>query len=140
MRRGIVVAALGSTQTLAWASSYYLPAILADPIAQRHRLITHRRLRLFLGALPLSAVLGPAGITVFALLGGAGNGLLTSAKGTLPLAIFGPLGVDLALDLLRGAPGWGVAFGHLAFVTLPGLLIMRSLNRVTASVPAVAVS
>ena len=28
--RGLVVAALGTTQTLAWASSYYLPAILAD--------------------------------------------------------------------------------------------------------------
>ena len=28
-----VVAALGTAQTLAWASSYYLPAILADPIA-----------------------------------------------------------------------------------------------------------
>ena len=30
----IVVAALGTTQTLAWASSYYLPAILAVPIAR----------------------------------------------------------------------------------------------------------
>ena len=28
-----VVAALGTSQTLAWGSSYYLPAILADPIA-----------------------------------------------------------------------------------------------------------
>jgi hypothetical protein len=28
-----IVIALGTTQTLAWASSYYLPAILADPIA-----------------------------------------------------------------------------------------------------------
>jgi hypothetical protein len=29
-----VVAVLGTTQTLAWASSYYLPAILADGIAR----------------------------------------------------------------------------------------------------------
>jgi hypothetical protein len=28
-----VVLVLGSTQTLAWASSYYLPAILADRMA-----------------------------------------------------------------------------------------------------------
>jgi len=28
-----IILALGTTQTLAWASSYYLPAILADPIA-----------------------------------------------------------------------------------------------------------
>jgi hypothetical protein len=30
----MVVAALGTAQTLAWGSSYYLPAILADPIAR----------------------------------------------------------------------------------------------------------
>jgi predicted metal-binding membrane protein len=32
--RSAVIAVLGASQTLAWASSYYLPAILADPIAQ----------------------------------------------------------------------------------------------------------
>ena len=31
--RWLVVAALGTAQTLAWASSYYLPAILAGPMA-----------------------------------------------------------------------------------------------------------
>ena len=31
--RGVVVAALGVTQILAWGSSYYLPAVLAKPIA-----------------------------------------------------------------------------------------------------------
>ena len=30
--RIIVVAALGTTQTIAWASSYYMPAILGAPI------------------------------------------------------------------------------------------------------------
>jgi len=34
VKRSIVVAALGTAETLAWGSSYYLPAILADPIAQ----------------------------------------------------------------------------------------------------------
>ena len=29
-----IILALGTTQTLAWASSYYLPAILADAIAR----------------------------------------------------------------------------------------------------------
>jgi len=29
-----LILALGTTQTLAWASSYYLPAILADPIGR----------------------------------------------------------------------------------------------------------
>ena len=32
-RRTAVVLALGTAQTLAWGSTYYLPAILASPIA-----------------------------------------------------------------------------------------------------------
>jgi MFS family permease len=32
-RRAVVVAALGTTQILAWGSSYYLPAVLAGPVA-----------------------------------------------------------------------------------------------------------
>ena len=32
-RRGVVVSTLGITQTLAWGSTYYLPAVFADPIA-----------------------------------------------------------------------------------------------------------
>jgi len=34
LRQLPVILALGTTQTLAWASSYYLPAILADPIGR----------------------------------------------------------------------------------------------------------
>src|SRR4029077_8244739 len=32
-RSTMTISAIGLTQTLAWGSSYYLPAILADPIA-----------------------------------------------------------------------------------------------------------
>ena len=52
-----------------------------------------------LGALLLGA-LGPAGIVPFAVLYGAGNGMITIAKGTLPLAIFGPAGYGLRNGLL----------------------------------------
>jgi MFS family permease len=37
----------------------------------------------------------------------------------------GPLGVGLVLDHVAGFPGWGLAFGYLAFVTLPGLVLLR---------------
>ena len=37
-------------------------------------------------------VLGPVAAPFFGVLHGAGNGVLTIAKGTLPLAVFGPLG------------------------------------------------
>ena len=45
-------------------------------------------------------LLGPAGVALFALLHGAGNGLITTAKGTLPLAIFGPGGYGLRTGIL----------------------------------------
>jgi MFS family permease len=43
----------------------------------------------------------------------------------------GPLGLGLALDLSGGdgVLGWGLAFGHLAVVTLAGLLVLRRLGR-----------
>lgn len=40
----------------------------------------------------LLALLGPVAAPAFAVLHGAGNGILTIAKGTLPLALFGPQG------------------------------------------------
>ena len=45
-------------------------------------------------------LLGPAGIAAFAVLHGAGNGMVTIARGTLPLAIFGPVGYGLRTGIL----------------------------------------
>ena len=58
--RVIVAAALGTTQTIAWASSYYMPAILGNPIAQTLHLPTSVFFGLFSAALLLSAVIGPS--------------------------------------------------------------------------------
>jgi len=55
-----------------------------------------------IGAAVLAA-LGPPAATAFALLHGAGNGLLTIARGTVPLALFGPEGYGARTGLL-GAP------------------------------------
>jgi MFS family permease len=42
----------------------------------------------------------------------------------------GPVGVGLALDIAGDGPaGWALAFGHLAPVTLAGLLVLRRLGR-----------
>lgn len=43
----------------------------------------------------------------------------------------GPLGVGLVLDAFGGnsVTGWGLGFGHLAIITLGGLLILRKLGR-----------
>lgn len=96
-----------------------------------------------LGALGLLILGGPAG-AAFGILHGAGNGVLTIAKGTLPLVIFGAQGYGhrqgllmlparvaqafapwlfgLALDRWQGQALWlTTALGLLAFGTLMGL-------------------
>jgi MFS family permease len=54
-----VILALGTTQTLAWASSVYLPAILADPIARDLGISSNWIFAAYSAALALAAVLGP---------------------------------------------------------------------------------
>ena len=58
-RRLGVVAALGTAQTLAWGSSYYLPAILADPIARDLGISSNWFFAAFSGSLVVSGLLGP---------------------------------------------------------------------------------
>ena len=99
--------------------------------------------------------IGPPAITAFAILHGAGNGLLTIAKGTLPLAIFGPVGYGLRSGVL-GAParaaqaGAPLIFGLLldrmgvgvlvisAGLSLSALLALLMLKAHSASVPVPA--
>lgn len=54
-----VVGTLGTAQTLAWASSYYLPAILAVPMARELGVPTPAVYAAFSGAMIASAVVGP---------------------------------------------------------------------------------
>ena len=54
-----IILALGTTQTLAWASSYYLPAILADPIGHDLGVSSNWVFGAFSASLVISALLGP---------------------------------------------------------------------------------
>src|SRR3954465_15355890 len=54
-----IILALGTTQTLAWASSYYIPAILADPIARDLGVSSNWIFGAFSASLVLAALLGP---------------------------------------------------------------------------------
>src|SRR5271168_176028 len=54
-----IIVALGTTQTLAWASSIYLPAILADPIARDLSVSSNWIFAAFSAALVIAALLGP---------------------------------------------------------------------------------
>ena len=57
--RGAVVAALGSAQTLSWASSYYLAALLAAPMARDLGVAPATVFAAFSLALVVSAAFGP---------------------------------------------------------------------------------
>lgn len=75
------VLVLGTTQTLAWASSYYLPAILGEPIARELGIPPFELFGAFSGALLIAAVLGPRiGRTIDAF---GGRGVLSGSNAAL---------------------------------------------------------
>lgn len=82
-------------------------------------------------------LLGGSAAAAFALLHGAGNGILTIARGTLPLAIFGPENYAYRLGLI-GAPSRicqalaPVAFGLLIEPIGGSVLIVSSLLSLAA--------
>jgi predicted MFS family arabinose efflux permease len=59
MSQARTVATLGAAQTLAWASSYYLPAVLAAPMARDVGVAMPTVFAAFSAALLVSAALGP---------------------------------------------------------------------------------
>jgi len=110
--RRVVVTALGTTQTLAWASSYYLPAILADPIAVGIGVPRSAVFAAFSVALLISAFAGPwigraidrnggRGVLVLSNLVLAGGLVaLGAATGWISLfAAWAVIGVGMALGL-----------------------------------------
>lgn len=115
-RRLLTITILGSTQTLAWASSYYLPAILADDIARDTGTSTTWLFASFSASLVISALLGPragrlidrgSGNTVLAVsnvLFAGGLALLSMAQ-SLPglVAAWLVLGIGMGIGLYDAA-------------------------------------
>ena len=110
--RAVIVTALGTAQTLAWASSYYLPAILADPIAAGLGLSRNLFFAAFSISLLVAAFAGPAVGRLIDRHGGrgvlvasnfvfaAGLAALAGARGPISLfAAWGILGIGMALGL-----------------------------------------
>jgi MFS family permease len=111
MKRAVVVGALGTAQTLAWGSSYYLPAILADPIAQDLGLSRTTIFGLFSAALLLSAVLGPAVGRAIDNRGGRGVLALSNLVLATGLVLLGVAQGFVTLAVAWAALGVGVAMG-----------------------------
>ncbi len=118
--RFATVVILGSTQTLAWASTYYLPAVLADAIERDTFMSTNWLFGIFSGALIISALLGPRmGRMIDAGIGNrvlAGSNLLL-ALGLVLLALAHGVGMMTAAWLVMGV-GMGFGLYDAAFAVL----------------------
>src|ERR1700686_1435660 len=115
-----IILGLGTTQTLAWASSYYLPAILADPIARDLGVSPNWIFAAFSASLVISALLGPRVGHQIDLVGGrsvlsASN--LTLAAGLTLLGATYSIPVLVVAWLLLGV-GMGFGLYDAAFAAL----------------------
>ncbi|SHH42907.1 MFS transporter [Bradyrhizobium erythrophlei] len=133
-----IILALGTTQTLAWASSYYLPAILADPIGRDLGVSSNWIFAAFSASLVISALLGPRVGRQIDLVGGrqvlsisnvtlaAGLALL-GATHSIPLLVVAwlLLGVGMGLGLYDAAfAALGRIYGGAARGAITGITLM----------------
>lgn len=121
--RRTTILALGTAQTLAWASSYYLPAILADPMARELGIGPTSVFAAFSAALLLSAALGPLVGRVIDRSGGRGVLCLSSFVFAAGLTLLAAAQEPVLLTLAWLVLGAGMALGlyDSAFATLAGL-------------------
>src|SRR5882757_502982 len=131
-----LIIALGTTQTLAWASSYYLPAILADPIARDLGVSSNWVFAAFSAALVLSALLGPRIGRQIDLVGGRSVLSMSNvvlAAGLLLLGVSTSVPVMAIAWLLLGI-GMGAGLYDAAFAALGriyGTEARRSITGIT---------
>jgi MFS family permease len=128
-----VILALGTTQTIAWASSYYLPAILAAPIARDLDVTQTLVFGALSGALVIAGVLGPRIGHTIDLVGG--RGMLAVSNGVLALGL-GLLSVASGPALLFAAwivigVGMGMGLYEAAFATLTRIYGMAARKPIT---------
>ena len=124
---------LGSAQTIAWASSYYLPAILATPIARDLGVATSSVFAAFSLALLVSALLSPFAGRSIDRWGGrkvlpCSNLIFGAGLTTLALAQ-GPTGLIAAWIVIGIAMGSGLY--EAAFATLVRLYGRDAHNGIT---------
>jgi MFS family permease len=128
-----IVLSLGVAQTLGWGSTYYLPAILAQPMASELGLSLSNVYAAFSLALVLSALIGPAVGRRIDQRGGRTVLVLSSfifASGLLLLSqASGPVSLWLAWLVI----GIGMAMGlyESAFSTLTGIYGVNARGAIT---------
>lgn len=123
VRRRPIVAALGTSLTVSWASSYYIPAVLAVPMAGDFGLSPVWVFGAFSLAMVVSAIVGPwAGARID---GSGGRGVLmlsnlvfATGLGTLGVA---PSPTLLFLGWAIIGLGMGIGLYEAGFATLAGI-------------------
>jgi MFS family permease len=129
----VIVTTLGITQTLAWASTYYLPAVMAAPICKSLHISDTWFFGMFSGALLLSGLLGPAAGRIIDRRGGrdvlAATNLIF-AVGLVALSTASGL-VSLALAWTIIGVGMGYGLYEAAFATATGLLGRNARSAIT---------
>ena len=128
-----VVIALGSAQTLAWGSTYYLPAILAAPMARELGASTGLVFGAFSAALVVAAVLGPMAGRRIDLFGGRDVLALSSlvfAAGLTTLGMAQGVGMLVAGWLVIGV-GMAMGLYEAAFSTLAGIYGRKARGPIT---------
>lgn len=122
-RRGWLVAALGTAQTIGWASSYYIPAVLAVPMAQSFDLSPVWVFGAFSMAMVVSAVIGPWAGARIDRLGGRGVLIASNLVFACGLGLLATAPTPLVLFLGWAIIGLGMGMGlyEAAFATLAGI-------------------
>jgi MFS family permease len=115
-----LVVSLGITQTLAWASTYYLPAILAKPIAESLGIESSVVFLAFSTALVVSAIFGPWSGKAIDLLGGEKILSVSNIVFAVGLILLGFAQDQLGLWLAWLVIGFGMSGGlyESAFSTI----------------------
>ena len=128
-----VVARLGTTQTLAWASSYYLPALLAAPLSNELGLPATRVFAAFTLALIISALVGPRAGRAIDELGGRTVLLATNVLFACGLAWLGLLQTEWQLWAAWALIGVAMGSGlyDAAFATLVRLYPATARDAIT---------
>ncbi|CAN7660276.1 MFS transporter [Acidovorax sp. LjRoot129] len=133
MKSATTVVSLGTAQTLAWASTYYLPAILAVPMARDLGVSIPTVFAAFSCALVISALLGPRAGRAIDGLGGRPVLMATSvvfALGLSALAMAQGPWTLFAAWLLLGV-GMGSGLYEAAFAALVHLHGKNARNQIT---------
>ena len=132
-RRGTVVSALGIAQTLAWGSTYYLPAVFADPVCASLHLSRTWFFGAFSAALLLSGLLGPWAGRVIDRHGGRDVLAMTSFLFATGLALLSVASGPATLVAAWLVIGVGMGFGlyEAAFATVAGLYGRDARNAIT---------